>query len=42
MAHEAAKSVAGVVLNLVDEAKIAKFGKYAFYGYSEFAKYYQE
>ncbi len=36
------RNVAGVVLNLVDEAKIAKFGKYAFYGYSEFAKYYQE
>ncbi|MFO1150470.1 MAG: polysaccharide biosynthesis tyrosine autokinase [Alsobacter sp.] len=35
-------SVVGVVLNLVDERKIAKFGKYAFYGYSEFAKYYQE
>lgn len=36
------RNVAGVVLNLVDEAKIAKFGKYAFYGYAEFAKYYQD
>jgi polysaccharide biosynthesis transport protein len=37
-----ARNVAGLVLNLVDEAKIAKFGKYAFYGYAEFAKYYQD
>jgi succinoglycan biosynthesis transport protein ExoP len=36
------RTVAGVVLSLVDEEKIPKSGRYAFYGYAEFAKYYQD